>query len=769
MSIGILGIGTLVHAADVISVQPLTDNILLIHFGEGKVTHHGIGQKRSDEQVVISPLDVARASLTDSYLISSKTDASYRAPQHPASTSRKSKGTDFAWFVDSFVDGHAVNKRPDHVSEHWLYLHLPKPMRPGQAYTLNLGSLASNGPMWTLKFDPKTSTSEAVHVNLIGYAPIAPEKFGYVYHWMGDGGSLFLQSLKDRQFALLENSSRKPVFTGKVKFRKDEKNQETYHKSDSPPYGNFLNAEVYECDFSTFTRPGRYVLSVEGIGTSQTFAVNADVYKEPFRVTARGLYHNRSGIELKKPFTEFTRPAPHNPALTPGFKGKLVYSTLSSLDYNSESGTKAMIEPTIKGPLDDAWGWYQDAGDWDSYSSHLRVAKELLLAYELAPKNFRDGELNIPESGNGVPDILDEAAWLPRFCYRLRHELLRKKWGTGGIGLRVAGDAFGGDGEGMPSWKDVNRLYVVSGEDAEATYSYAGVAANLAYCLELAGAKDPGGVDWQKEAIEAYKWAALNTPARHEPKVKDVRAYASASLYRLTRDRDFEQAYAKQSSDISATTLLNGNRLYAAATYAFSKMGSRGVSALATKLEAAIIHTADFICVETREKRALRWGGDFGMPMLIGQQTTPWVLEGAIGYKITQKNDPVRAKKYLAALYTTCDYFLGTNALNMTWVTGLGPRHPNQVFHMDDWYNGKNAFHPGIIPYGPWRKEKEVAAGPWDADWPNSTVYPAIDKWPGNERWYDNRCSPMNSEFTIHQNTAPAAAIFGFLCGEAKK
>jgi hypothetical protein len=43
-------------------------------------------------------------------------------------------------------------------------------------------------------------------------------------------------------------------------------------------------------------------------------------------------------------------------------------------------------------------------------------------------------------------------------------------------------------------------------------------------------------------------------------------------------------------------------------------------------------------------------------------------------------------------------------------------------------------------------------------------VYPEIDAWPGNERWFDNRCSPMNSEFTIHQNLAPTAALFGFLC-----
>jgi hypothetical protein len=39
-----------------------------------------------------------------------------------------------------------------------------------------------------------------------------------------------------------------------------------------------------------------------------------------------------------------------------------------------------------------------------------------------------------------------------------------------------------------------------------------------------------------------------------------------------------------------------------------------------------------------------------------------------------------------------------------------------------------------------------------------------IDAWAGNERWFSNDCSPMASEFTIHQNIGPAAAIFGFLC-----
>src|SRR5205814_153778 len=113
--------------------------------------------------------------------------------------------------------------------------------------------------------------------------------------------------------------------------------------------------------------------------------------------------------------------------------GKLIYTTVRFTEWGSEGGDAKTLLGNSKGAIESA-GWYQDAGDWDSYYSHLRVAQELLLVYQMAPRNFVDGDLNIPESGNGVPDILDEAAWLPRFCHRLRRELMEKHYGSGGIG-----------------------------------------------------------------------------------------------------------------------------------------------------------------------------------------------------------------------------------------------------------------------------------------------------------------------------------------------
>jgi len=391
----------------------------------------------------------------------------------------------------------------------------------------------------------------------------------------------------------------------------------------------------------------------------------------------------------------------------------------------------------------------------------------LCFAYETAPGNFSDGELNIPESGNKIPDILDEAAWLPRFCFRLRHELVKKGWGSGGLGLRVCGDHFGGDtrkdGTSKASYEDTDRQWIVSGEDPVSTFRYAAVAAHLAWCLKSAGLTDPEKVDWAAEARESYAWALAHTTPKEEPGFQAIRCHAAAQLFRLTGVAEYEAQVDRDTAGIKPGEELLYDRAFGPWAYL---LGGKGRPELVKRLREAVLASCESLALTTSEKRALRWGGAFYMPMLVGQQTTPWILEGIIGHALTKDADPAKAKAYRAAVVTTADYFLGTNALNQTWVTGLGPRHVQGVFHMDAWYNGKPTPHPGLIPYGPWKKANAQGMGPWDSDWANKTVHPAIDLWPGNERWFDNRNCPLSAEFTIHQNTCYSAATFGWLCGK---
>ncbi|MEM1214391.1 MAG: hypothetical protein AAGJ82_01810 [Bacteroidota bacterium] len=104
---------------------------------------------------------------------------------------------------------------------------------------------------------------------------------------------------------------------------------------------------------------------------------------------------------------------------------------------------------------------------------------------------FQDNELNIPESGNGLTDLLDEARCLLPFYRWLKDETEDKNWTTGGVpGVRILPDLWGPDlGEDnlvRGSWQDTDRQWVVSGEDMITSYLYVGVAAHYdqVYCTQ---------------------------------------------------------------------------------------------------------------------------------------------------------------------------------------------------------------------------------------------------------------------------------------------
>ena len=778
-AVALLGLSLTGRASDIVEVIPLTDRIIMVHFDDGYVRHHQKGEARNNEWVIQDPLNVALATQLGSYTISSADDSNFGGGVQPSDIGRKSKGTDFTWLCQDYNDEvGCINSDADHAKEHWIYLYLDNPLQAGSTYTITTGDLAANGNSYELLYDPKlvSSRSEAVHVNMIGYAPAAPKKYGYVYHWTGEKGGLDLSSYAGATFWLVNTADNSVAYSGNIAFRKAANNVETGQPDDTPD-DNFLGAEVYEADFSSFATPGEYRLAVEGIGSSFPFVIDDNAYFEPYYNIIRGLYHQRSGIALTQPYTQYVRPAPHNPNVTPGFEGKLQYTTSRFVDWEEQDHSdndKPAIEAGIQGPLD-TYGWYQDAADWDGYFSHLRIPSWLLFLYEFAPAKFPDSQLNIPESGNGVPDLVDEAAWLPRFFHRTRQELIAKGYGTGGVGSRVAGDWFGGDGEGVPSYEDVNRIYIVSGEDPFTTYKYAATAAHLAIALQKAGATDPEGVNWQQEAAEAYAWAKANTrDGDEEPvfglRLSDQRLYAAAALYKLTGEAAYHDQVKADALGINSGTVLGEDQRWG--VYTYLTMGpNRSVDpGLYAALRDAALNSADNVLTDVVERRATRYGGNFFFPMLVGQPTTPMIFEGLMGFMLTKDSNPARANNYLTNIYTTSDYFLGTNPLNTVWATGLGERHPNEVFHLDSWYNGldteadevQTEFYPGIVPYGPWINDGK-AFGPWDHDWAGKTTYPAYETWPGHERWYNQRTAPTIAEFTIHQNTAPAAVTYGFL------
>ncbi|HEX7583283.1 MAG TPA: glycoside hydrolase family 9 protein, partial [Prolixibacteraceae bacterium] len=280
--------------------------------------------------------------------------------------------------------------------------------------------------------------------------------------------------------------------------------------------------------------------------------------------------------------------------------------------------------------------------------------------------------------------------------------------------------------------------------------------------------------DWEKEAREAYDWAKANTKAGDETTkpamgflLKDIRGFAAASLYQLTGETKYHDQLKTDFSGISSTTFLSEEKRWGPFVYASMK-NQPADAALQTKFVSAIKSTANAM-VSTANLRACRFGGDFNMPMLVGQSTTPLVFEVIMGWSVFRESDQSLAKTYKTCIQNTADYFLGNNPLNTTWITGLGLRRPERVMHLDSWYNGKDEMAPGITPYGPWRYDSNSSGqGPWDMAWAFKSIYPTtITNWPGHERWFGNYTCPMNAEFTIHQNTIYNAIVYGFLCDKA--
>ncbi|NJN35031.1 MAG: hypothetical protein HC817_13020, partial [Saprospiraceae bacterium] len=337
----------LLFAADVVAVLPLTDKILMVQFDEGYAIFHKNGQKRTDESMFVDTLNVTKASLLTSYLIASTDDAAYATAKNPTDLSRKSKGTSFAHLCEGWGGAAVgcVNKSIDHAKEHWVYLFLPNALQSGKTYTLKLGNLAKNKTEITFKFDETVIRSEAIHVNNMGYVPSAAQKFGYISHWLGSKGGLDVAAYANKNFKIINQANKTVAFTGKIAFRKNKSNVETTQTDDTPNQ-NFASADVYECNFSAFTTPGEYVLSVDEMGCSFPFKISADAYREPYFWTMKGLYHNRSGIALLAKHTDWPRPAPHNPKLTPGFAQKLKYTSSRYFDW-SNSDNDSRDKPTI--------------------------------------------------------------------------------------------------------------------------------------------------------------------------------------------------------------------------------------------------------------------------------------------------------------------------------------------------------------------------------------------------------------------------------------
>lgn len=142
-------------------------------------------------------------------------------------------------------------------------------------------------------------------------------------------------------------------------------------------------------DFSTVKTPGEYyIFDPTNNVRSAVFKVADNVFAPILRDVSRVFYYQRLGVDLKEPYAE--KPWTEAAGLTQDSHARSV---------------EAKDDPKSERDLSGGW---MDAGDTNKYPPfNGEVIHPLLYAYTANPKVFGDAN-GIPESGNNLPDLLDE-------------------------------------------------------------------------------------------------------------------------------------------------------------------------------------------------------------------------------------------------------------------------------------------------------------------------------------------------------------------------
>jgi hypothetical protein len=151
---------------------------------------------------------------------------------------------------------------------------------------------------------------------------------------------------------------------------------------------------VFIADFSELNEPGTYFIRIlnSQIDDSYSFIIGNNIYNNLFTDTMKYFYFQRQGIDLEEKYAGI-------------FARKNLHPNDNRVKKYSQRN-----EPGA--PLFDVSGGWYDAGDFGKYfPPAASTVTDLLFAYEFFPHLFSDNQLNIPESGNGVPDFLDEIKW----------------------------------------------------------------------------------------------------------------------------------------------------------------------------------------------------------------------------------------------------------------------------------------------------------------------------------------------------------------------
>ncbi len=262
--------------------------------------------------------------------------------------------------------------------------------------------------------------------------------------------------------------------------------------TDSAPSGD----TVWWVDFSAFATPGTYRLySPTLAASSYDFEVRTDVYNAVVRAALKTFYYQRC-----------------NTPKTSTHAGNWADNAAC---HAQDQFTTAAAGHTNQGTRDLRGGWH-DAGDYNKYvwTAVSTAILTMLRAYEDNPSVFVDGDLNIPESGNGIPDLLDEIKW--ELDWMLKMQLT-----NGSVLFQMHVDGFASNAP--PSVDSNQRFY--QNPTLESGAVFAGTMALSSRIFATAG-MTAYATTLRTAALNAWTWVQTQGSS-------EVKVWAAAEIFRL--------------------------------------------------------------------------------------------------------------------------------------------------------------------------------------------------------------------------------------------
>ncbi len=634
--------------------------------------------------------------------------------------------------------------------ENCLYLQISSPVADGEDVVVTNpdATLWPSSTKFTALCDPQRY-SPAIHVNQEGYVP-SFAKQAMVGYYMGDKGEMPVNT--GNGFNVIDADTGAVVFSGSLSLRPD-----AGYETNPLPY-----QQVYVADFTSFTTPGQYQLQVPGMGASLPFLIDDGIAMAWTRTYALGMYEQRSGMAVSLPYTRFTHAADHTAAAS-------VPTTASqfAFTWNCISGyasTANSANPTQKAPLltsaanalypyvntgtVDVSGGHFDAGDYSKYTiNSAQLTHELIFAVDNIPGLQSFDNLGIPESGDGIPDVLQEAKWEADFLAKMQDADGGFYFLVYPLNREYESNVLPENGDSQVVWPKTTSVTAAS----VAALAEAGSSPTMIKYYPQAAAKylSEAKLGWTflMNAIAKYgldgsyqKITFYGDDWTHN----DELAWAASAMYVATGDTQYQtQLFQWFPNPADSSTFRWGWWQMAESwgnairTYAFAaKSGRLPLSSLDPTYLAAC--NAQIVAAGDN---AVSYGSQsaYGTPF---PPATKAVQGGGWYFSLDQASDMAVAYQvspkpaYIDGLVAAMNYEGGTNPVNVTYIEGLGQKRQQQTVSQYA-QNSRRVLSPtgdtigqvtaGFEYLNSYGAELSELSYPTDSG--NSSPYPYYDRW----------------------------------------